>query len=70
MWEPSSCCSRKEGVNLNSKDCIGGTPLAQAAANGHEAVRVAQLLTPDLIVLDLAMPVMDGLDAAECSVSE
>ncbi len=34
------------------------------AANGHEAVRVAQLLGPDLIVLDLAMPVMNGLDAA------
>ena len=34
------------------------------AANGREAVRVAQLLNPDLIVLDLAMPVMNGLDAA------
>jgi len=34
------------------------------AANGHEAVRAAQLLSPDLIVLDLAMPVMNGLDAA------
>jgi DNA-binding NarL/FixJ family response regulator len=34
------------------------------AANGHEGVRVAQLLCPDLIVLDLAMPVMNGLDAA------
>ena len=34
------------------------------AANGNEALRVAQLLRPDLIVLDLAMPVMNGLDAA------
>ena len=34
------------------------------AANGQEAVRNAQLLHPDLIVLDLAMPVMNGLDAA------
>ena len=34
------------------------------ACNGQEAVRVAQLLGPDLIVLDLAMPVMNGLDAA------
>ena len=31
------------------------------AGNGHEAIRVAQLLSPDLIVLDLAMPVMNGL---------
>jgi len=34
------------------------------ACNGQEAVRVAQLLGPDLVVLDLAMPVMNGLDAA------
>lgn len=33
------------------------------AGNGHEAIRLAQLLTPDIIVLDLAMPVMNGLDA-------
>ena len=33
------------------------------AANGHEAIRQAQLLKPDLIVLDLAMPIMNGLDA-------
>lgn len=34
------------------------------AGNGHEAIRKAQLLHPDLIVLDLTMPVMNGLDAA------
>lgn len=34
------------------------------AANGQEAVRIAQLVSPDLIVLDLAMPIMNGLDAA------
>jgi DNA-binding NarL/FixJ family response regulator len=34
------------------------------AANGNEAIRIAQLLNPDLVVLDLAMPVMNGLDAA------
>jgi two-component system chemotaxis response regulator CheB len=34
------------------------------ASNGQEAVQAAQLLNPDLVVLDLAMPVMNGLDAA------
>jgi len=34
------------------------------AKNGKEAVEKAQDLHPDLIVLDLSMPVMNGLDAA------
>ena len=34
------------------------------AANGKEAIETAQELRPDLIVLDLSMPVMNGLDAA------
>lgn len=33
------------------------------AADGQEAVAMAQRHTPDLVVLDLAMPVMDGLQA-------
>jgi DNA-binding NarL/FixJ family response regulator len=34
------------------------------AENGKEAVEKAQELYPDLILLDLSMPVMNGLDAA------
>ena len=34
------------------------------AENGREAIEVAGRLYPDLIVLDLSMPVMNGLDAA------
>ena len=34
------------------------------AANGKEAIARALELHPDLIVLDLSMPVMNGLDAA------
>ena len=34
------------------------------AVNGKEAVERAQELHPDLIVLDLSMPVMNGLEAA------
>ncbi len=34
------------------------------ASNGREGIEKAQQLKPDLIVLDLAMPVMNGLDAA------
>ena len=34
------------------------------AENGREATEKAQQLHPDLIVLDLSMPVMNGLEAA------
>lgn len=34
------------------------------AGNGQEAIDQAQRLHPDLIVLDLSMPVMNGIDAA------
>jgi two-component system, NarL family, nitrate/nitrite response regulator NarL len=34
------------------------------AENGREAIEKAPHLRPDLIILDLSMPVMNGLDAA------
>ena len=34
------------------------------AENGRDAIEKAQALHPDLIVMDLAMPVMGGIDAA------
>jgi len=33
------------------------------AANGEEAVALAQALTPDVILMDLKMPLLDGVDA-------
>src|SRR3954469_10067994 len=33
------------------------------AVNGREAVEIAERLQPDAIILDIAMPVMNGLEA-------
>jgi DNA-binding NarL/FixJ family response regulator len=42
-----------------------GMDVVGEAADGHEAVRLASLLSPDVVVLDLAMPLLNGLDAAQ-----
>src|SRR5437879_11389389 len=41
-----------------------GVAVCGEAENGKEAIEKAQQLRPELIVLDLSMPVMNGLDAA------
>jgi DNA-binding NarL/FixJ family response regulator len=41
-----------------------GFQVAGEAANGREAVRVAQARSADVAILDLAMPQLNGLDAA------
>jgi DNA-binding NarL/FixJ family response regulator len=41
-----------------------GFQVVGEASNGHEAVRLASTLEPEIAVLDIAMPLMNGLDAA------
>jgi CheY-like chemotaxis protein len=40
------------------------------AQNGHEAIRLAANEQPDLILLDIAMPVMDGMEVLEVLKSD
>jgi DNA-binding NarL/FixJ family response regulator len=44
-------------------DLIPGMRVAGEAADGEVAISEASRLQPDVILLDLAMPVMSGLDA-------
>jgi DNA-binding NarL/FixJ family response regulator len=41
-----------------------GFEISGEAENGRDAIEKAEKLKPDLIILDLIMPVMTGLDAA------
>lgn len=43
----------------------GGFQICGEAANGQDALKLASTLRPDLIVLDLCMPGMNGLETAQ-----
>ena len=49
---------------LRSAVVAAGWELCGEAIHGKEAVEKVEQLKPDLIILDLSMPVMNGLDAA------
>ncbi|HYI64520.1 MAG TPA: LytTR family DNA-binding domain-containing protein [Allosphingosinicella sp.] len=41
-----------------------GVSVAGTANDGEAALRIAEAVTPDLVLLDIAMPGMDGIDVA------
>jgi len=43
----------------------GGIEVVGEASNGQEAVALAQRLNPDVLVMDIRMPLMNGIQAAE-----
>jgi DNA-binding NarL/FixJ family response regulator len=45
-------------------ESIPGIEVVGVAANGHEALRAAVTLRPDVLVMDVQMPEMDGATAA------
>ena len=49
---------------------ISGTEVVAEAADGREAVRLAKAFQPDIVLIDVAMPLLNGLDAARQIVRE
>ncbi|MCE5300100.1 MAG: response regulator [Spirochaetia bacterium] len=45
------------------QDTLSEAYSVHTASNGAEAIKVAQKVMPDLIILDVMMPEMDGLEA-------
>ncbi len=54
----------REGV-VHSLGAEPGISVVAAAASGEEALRLAQELLPDVVLLDISMPGWDGLVTAE-----
>jgi DNA-binding NarL/FixJ family response regulator len=45
-------------------EVVGGFQVVGEASNGREAIEQACALRPDVVIMDLAMPVLDGYTAA------
>ncbi len=54
-------------IRLDLKEMLQeeGFEVVAEVADGASAVRLTRELTPDLVILDVKMPVMDGIQAAE-----
>src|SRR5436190_5780425 len=54
-------------IRLDLKEMLEeeGYDVVGEASDGEQAVRLAEELQPDLVILDVKMPVMDGITAAE-----
>lgn len=46
-------------------ETAGDICVAAEASNGREAISVFQKTSPDVVILDISMPVMDGLEACK-----
>ncbi len=54
----------RKGV-CNIRESRGDVKVCGEATNGEEAVQKAIELNPDLVILDVTMPVLDGFSAAK-----
>ena len=59
-------------IRLDLKEMLQeeGYDVVGEAGDGESAVRMAQELKPDLVILDVKMPVLDGISAAEQIVAQ
>lgn len=61
-----------EVVRQGVRSILGTRPeweVIGEATNGKDAIEAAKTHRPDVVILDISMPVMNGLEAAPCIVS-
>lgn len=57
-------------LDLREMLADAGHEIVGEAANGQEAVKLARELKPEIIIMDVKMPIMDGITAAKLIAEE
>jgi two-component system, response regulator PdtaR len=57
-------------LDLRKFITFSGLPVVGVASNGEEAVKVVRKTKPDIILMDINMPKMNGLEAADTILEE
>jgi DNA-binding NarL/FixJ family response regulator len=60
-------------VRRGLRELIASIPECETvgeAGNGEEAIRVVNELHPDIVLMDISMPVMDGVEATRAIMAE
>lgn len=59
-------------IRLDLREMLAdaGHEIVGEAANGQEAIRLAKELQPDFVIMDVKMPVLDGITAAKVIANE
>jgi len=57
-------------LDLREMLADAGHEIVGEAANGQEAIKLAKELKPDFIIMDVKMPIMDGITAAKVIAAE